>query len=99
MLLFGHRFIQSESFYHISNIDAITNTPPSSTIYFKFSEENIDIINHANLNHIPMALSVKTIQELIYASSLNASYMIIDKEMAKKPPTILLKTIFLMLKF
>ena len=83
MLLFGHRFIQSESFYHISNIDAITNTPPSSTIFFEFSEENLDIINHANLNQIPMALSVQTIEELIYASNLNASYMIIEKELAK----------------
>ena len=83
MLLFGHRFIKSPSFYHISNIDAITSTPPSSTIYFEFSEENLDIIHHANLNNISMALSVKTIQEFIYASSLNASYMIIDKEMAK----------------
>jgi len=83
MLLFGHRFIQSESFYHISNIDAIKDTPPSSTIYFDFSEENLDIITHANLNHVSMALGVKTVAELIYASALNASYMIIDKEMAK----------------
>jgi len=88
MLLFGHRFIQSKSFYHISNIDAITDTPPSSTIYFEFSEENLDIINHANLNHISMALRVNTIQELIYASSLNANYMIIDKEMAKSAHNI-----------
>ena len=83
MLLFGHRFIKSPSFYHISNIDAITSTPPSSTIFLEFSEANLDIIHHANLNHIPMALSVQNIEELIYASSLNANYMIIDKEMAK----------------
>ena len=44
MLIFGHRFIESENFYHIPNIQAIKNTPPNSTIYLDFSEENLDII-------------------------------------------------------
>lgn len=88
MLLFGHRFIPSDSFYHVSSIDCIKRTPPSSTICFEFSEANLDIIEHANNNHIPMALRVKNITELIYASSLNAKYAFVLPKMAKTAQNI-----------
>lgn len=83
MLLLGHRFIPSESFYHIDSIEAIKNTPPSSTLYLGFSEENLDIIEHANANSIAFMLSVQTITELIYASSLGAKFILVPKELAK----------------
>ena len=83
MLLFGHRFIPSKSFYHIDSIEAIKNTPPSSTLYLHFSEENLDIINHANENSIMFMLSVQNITELIYASSLGARLILVPKALAK----------------
>lgn len=83
MLLIGHRFIPSESFYHILDIDSIKNTPPSSTIYLEFSEENLDIIFHAKSNNINFALQVNSIENFIYATSLQATYVIVDKEYAK----------------
>ncbi len=82
MLLFGHRFIKSESFYHIQDSEAINNTPPSSMIFVEFSEDNLDIIEYLNLNEIVFALGVKNITEVIYASSLNTSYIVIDKNLA-----------------
>ncbi len=42
MLIYGHRFIPSHSFFHVSDIDSISNTPPSSVIYIEFNEENLD---------------------------------------------------------
>ncbi len=83
MLLFGHRFIPSKSFYHIDSIEAIKNTPPSSTLYFAFSEENLDIIEYVNTNSIAFMLSVQNITELIYASSLGAKFILVPKELAK----------------
>jgi pyruvate kinase len=83
MLLFGHRFIPSETFYHISDIDDITHTPPSSTLTLAFSEQNLDIISHLNLNQLTFALSVNNITDLIYASALNASYIIVPEDLAK----------------
>ena len=82
MLLFGHRFIQSPSFYHIQDIEAINNTPPSSTIFINFDEHNLDIIEHLNSNEIDFAVGVKNITEIIYASTLNASYIIIEKSIS-----------------
>jgi len=83
MLLFGHRFIKSDSFYHIFDIDAIQKTPPSSTVYLDFNEENLDIIEHLHLNHINFALGITTLKELIYAAALGASYIMISKKLAK----------------
>lgn len=83
MLIFGHKFIPSDLFYHITSIEDINHTPPSSTITLAFDESNLDIIAHAKENDIKMALWVDTINQLIYASSLNASYIIVQKEMAK----------------
>ena len=83
MLIFGHRFITSENFYHVQSIDAIQNTPPSSTILVEFSEENLDIISHATINSMPLALQVYNITQIIYASSLDATYIVLSKELAK----------------
>ena len=88
MLIFGHNFIPSESLYHIIDIDSITHTPPSSTLYLKFSEENLDIIEHLNVNKIEFALDVNNITELIYASALGAKYISLSREMAKTAQNI-----------
>lgn len=83
MLFFGHRFIESEKFYHIFDIDTVIQTPPASTMYLEFDEKNLDIIRYLNTNHINFALHVKNITELVYASSLDAKYCIVDQKLAK----------------
>ena len=88
MLLFGHRFIQNEIFYHIQDIQAIEHTPPSSTLYLEFSEKNLDIITYLNENEVTFTLRVESITELVYASALHAKYILISKELAKTAQNI-----------
>lgn len=88
MLLFGHRFIKSENFYHISDIDAIVHTPNRATLYLEFSEKNLDIIEHLQNNAIAFALRVESIEELVYASALFAKYIILTQAMAKTAQSI-----------
>jgi hypothetical protein len=83
MIFFGHRFLKNENFYHVSDIASISNTPPSSTLFIEFNEKNLDIINHAISNSVKVALYVKNITEILYASSLGASFIIVDKKLAK----------------
>lgn len=83
MLIYGHRFIPSDNFYHVQSIDAILNSPPSSTIYLDFHEDNLDIIQHLKENKIPYALNVKNITEIIYASALEASFIIVEHSLSK----------------
>lgn len=88
MLLFGHRFIENIKFYHIFDIEDITNTPPSSTLYLEFNENNLDIIKHLQHNGISFVLNIKNITELIYASSLGANYIAVGKKLAKTAQNI-----------
>ena len=88
MLLFGHRFIPSKNFYHIFDIDAVAKTPPSSTLYLEFDEQNLDIISHLSKNEIKFALGVKNITEILYASALNASFILVNKELSKTAQSI-----------
>ena len=88
MLLFGHRFIPSESFYHILDVDSISNTPSSSVLHIEFSEENLDIIKHAQVNQLSTSISCKTITELIYASALGASYIVVKDSLAQEATKI-----------
>lgn len=88
MIIIGHRFIPSENFYHVPNIDAISKTPPSSCIYLEFCEENLDTIEHATKNNVTLALGVKNLTELIYASNLLASYIIVEESLASQAQAI-----------
>lgn len=83
MLLFGHRFIQNDNFYAVSESDEILNTPPGSTLYIKFEENNLDLIEYAHLNSMSFAMGVEDVTELIYAASLGAKYILLKKELAK----------------
>jgi len=83
MLFFGHKFIKSEKFYHVFDIDAIMQTPASSIIYLEFSEKNLDIITYLRQNSITFTLKIKNITELLYASALGASFIHVEQELAK----------------
>jgi len=83
VLLFGHKFIPSKKFYHVYDVDAVHSTPPSSLIYLEFSESNLDIITYLQENEINFALKVENITQIIYASALNASYIVVEEELAK----------------
>ena len=83
MIILGHRFIPSFNFFHVPNIDAINNTPPNSCIFLEFSEDNLETIEHLRDNELSFCLSVENVTQVIYASSLGASYILIDKELAK----------------
>ncbi|OIP55223.1 MAG: hypothetical protein AUK54_04280 [Helicobacteraceae bacterium CG2_30_36_10] len=88
MLFFGHRFIESQDFYHVSDIESIKNTPPSSTIYLSFSEDNLDIIKHLQSNQLSFGLRALNIEQIMYASSLGASFIVVSEDLAKSAQNI-----------
>jgi len=94
MLLFGHKFIKNNNFFHIFDIESIQKTPPASKIYLTFDEKNLDIIEHLTLNKIPFALNVENITELIYASALGANYITVDTKLAKTAQSIAQEYLF-----
>ncbi len=88
MLLFGHRFIGSQRFYHIEDIDMIMHTPANSTLYITFSETNLDVLQHMQQNHLNFAVEVQSVLELIYAENLSAKYIVVNSDLAKNSQKI-----------
>ena len=84
MLLLGHRFIPSENLYHIADIEAVPKTPPGSTIYLEFDENNLDIIDYLRANAIDFALGVETLRDVIYANALGAKYIVTEDSLCKE---------------
>lgn len=88
MLLFGHRFIAYAPFYHIEEIDAIAQTPPNSTLFVPFHENNLDIIAHMQKHHLPFALEVSSLTEVVYAHNLDARYIIVNESLSKSAQNV-----------
>lgn len=88
MLLFGHPFIDFNPFYHIDEIDTIELTPPNSTLFLHFKEENLDIIKHMQRNALPFALEVSDLKELIFAHNLGAKYILVNELLAKSAQNV-----------
>jgi hypothetical protein len=83
MLLFGHRFIASERFYHIEDIDRIFHTPSNALLYVEFSEEMLDVLEHMRSNRLKYAVKIESIEALVYAEALDAAYIVVSSELAK----------------
>ncbi|MCF6331600.1 MAG: hypothetical protein L3I99_08680 [Sulfurimonas sp.] len=83
MIILGHRFIQNFKLFHILNIDAINNTPPNSCVFLEFSEDNLEIIKHLQNAKISFCLGVQNITQIIYASNLDASFILVNSDLAK----------------
>ena len=88
MLLFGHRFIEYQPFYHIEEIDAIDQTPSNSTLFVKFHESTLDIIEHLQKHDLYFALEVSTLTEVVYAHNLGAQYIIVEQALSKSAQNI-----------
>ncbi len=88
MLLFGHRFIASERFYHIDDITSISHTPANALLYVMFDENNLDILQHMQRNALRFGVEVANITELIYAENFGADYIVVLASLAKEAQQI-----------
>ncbi len=83
MLLFGHRFISSERFYHVEDVDMILRTPSNATLYVEFHENSLELFTHMQENSLKYAVKIASVEELIYAESLGATYIVVSSDLAK----------------
>jgi hypothetical protein len=88
MLLFGHPYIGFEPFYHIDEIGTIALTPPNSTLFLHFKEENLDIIMHMQENDLSYAIKVTDLSEAVFAYNLGAKYIVVDEPLAKSAQNV-----------
>ena len=83
MLIFGHPRLPFEPLYHIDSIEAITTTPPNSTLLFDLTTANDDMVLHCRQNALPFALSVASVKDAIFAETLGARYIVLENTLAR----------------
>lgn len=80
MILIGDKLIPYASIFNISSIEDIKNTKANSIISFRYNE---NLLTYSFKNELDYAVVVSSITEAIYANSLNASYIICEKNISK----------------
>lgn len=81
MILIGDKLVPFEDISNIDSIENIKDTKANSTIIFRYNEE---ILSYSFTNTLSSAVIVTSIKEAIYANSLNAKYIICEKNLATK---------------
>ncbi len=81
MILIGDGNIPYEDIKKVSSIKNILSTKPNSTVLFDF---DFELLKYTVQNDINSAVVVSNIKEVIYANSLNARYIIVNKILAQK---------------
>ncbi len=80
MILIGDDNISYENIEKIDSIKDISSTKPQATALFDF---DLEILKYTQTNDINSAVIVNNIKEVIYASSLNARYIIVENNLSK----------------
>ena len=84
MKIFGHEWIDSETFYRVATIEEIAQTPSSSLLRLDVLSKNLELAKHCQKNTLRYALDVSNIEEALFANLLNATYVICEKALAKE---------------
>ncbi|MEA2050984.1 MAG: hypothetical protein U9O56_09675 [Campylobacterota bacterium] len=80
MIIIGDKYIPYNLIEKVTDIESINFTKTNSTISFKFDKEIMSYSMNNNINYI---VKITSIKEAIYANSMNASYLICKKNLAK----------------
>tara|TARA_B110000046_G_C12978843_1_gene392388 strand:+ start:288 stop:656 length:369 start_codon:yes stop_codon:yes gene_type:complete len=85
MILIGEKNIECETLEKITSIADISSTPSNSTVLFDF---NFPLLKYTKKNNINTAVIVNDLQEVIYASTFDVRYIIVNKNIAKQAQNI-----------
>jgi len=80
MILIGDKNIDCEQIVKISLISEISATPANSTILYNF---DFDILKYTSNNDISSCVIVKSLQEVIYATTFTVKYIVVEKSISK----------------
>ena len=83
MKIFGHSWIESESFYPVAIVDDISKTPSNSLLEIdSLTSKSLILLQYCQQENLRYAVHIKSIREAVYANSLEATFMLCEKELA-----------------
>lgn len=85
MIVIGDTNIEYETLEKITSIADISSTSSNSTVLFDF---DFPLLKYTKKNNINTAIIVKDLKEVIYASTFDVRYIIVNKNIAKQAQNI-----------
>jgi len=83
MKIFGHPWIESEAFYPVAIVDDISKTPSNSLLEIdSLTSKSLILLQYCQQENLRYAVHIKSIREAVYANSLEATFMLCEKELA-----------------
>jgi hypothetical protein len=82
MIIIGHPWIESIHFCKVFSEEDIKNSKPGDVVLLEPLVDTIDLAKYCQLNDIPYAVTVNTLNEAIFCNALNAAYMICEEDEA-----------------
>lgn len=92
MIIIGHKLIPFDPLYKVTKIEEIKETSPNSTVLFDFINE--EVLNYCKEQNVSFALHVKSVKEACISNALNAKFIIVDYELAKKVQQVATEYLF-----
>ena len=82
MQIFGHPWIESESFYKINSIEDISKTPANSLLHIENFSTSLELLKYCQENSLRYALDIGNIKEAILSNRLGATFILCEKNLA-----------------
>ena len=81
MLIFNHPHIPAPTLYPIKSLEEIKKTAPNTIVWFDF---DFALLQFCQKNSIQCVVTIKNVQQAVYANALGATYLICKMPLAKK---------------
>ena len=82
MLILGSKYIDSPKFVKVSTVEDIDKTTPNDILLIEF-KPSFELAKYCKENSLAYAIEAKSALDAIYASNLEASFVIADIELAQ----------------
>ena len=80
MIIIGHPWIKSNRFFKIFSLEGIPKSQPGDIILLEPLVDSHTYAEHCQVNSIPFAVVVNTLDDALYANALGAKYIICEED-------------------
>ena len=84
MKIFGHPWIESETFYPITSIGDIKKTPTNSILELQNLSSSLSLAYYCRDNKLSYVLNINSLKEAMFANLLEATYLLTTPSIAKE---------------
>ncbi len=82
MIIIGHPWIKSNRFFKVFSIKGIEKSQPDDIVLLEPLVDSHTYAEHCQVNAIPFAVVVNTLDDALYANALGAKYIICEEDAA-----------------